>query len=120
MKKPLYGLCDAPRAWYEKLKAVLLELGGVCSVIDHAMFMWYDAETLIGHLVAQVDDLTYGGTDRWLNSVIKTVKEKLKISAQSDSSFKYIGLNVVQSDGEMVERERPISAYRPAVNCYPY
>ena len=26
----------------------------------------------------------------------------------------------VKSDGEIVERERPISAYRPVVNCYPY
>ena len=26
----------------------------------------------------------------------------------------------VQSDGEIVVRERPISSYRPAVNCYPY
>lgn len=102
LKKPLYGLCDAPRAWYDKLKAVLLELGGVRSVIDHAMFMWYEAETLIGHLVAHVDDLTYGGTDNWLESVIKTVKFKLKISAESDSSFKYIGLNVVQCDGEIM------------------
>ena len=73
LKKPLYGLCDAPRAWYEKLKTVLLELGGVRSLIDHAMFMWYEDDALIGHLVAHVDDLTYGGSNRWLNSVIETV-----------------------------------------------
>jgi hypothetical protein len=39
LSKALYGLCQAPRAWYAKLDAALLALGFHRSESEHAMYM---------------------------------------------------------------------------------
>ena len=39
--KPIYGLCDATKGWYETLSAYLkTECGAVASEVDPAMFYW--------------------------------------------------------------------------------
>ena len=39
--KPIYGLCDATKGWYETLKEFLTkECGAVASEVDPAMFYW--------------------------------------------------------------------------------
>ena len=96
LKRPLYGLCDAPRSWYDTMSAFLLSLGGIKSAIDEAMFMWFKGSKLIGHLACHVDDMNYTGSEVWNEKVIKAVKDKFNISAEAEGSFKYIGLNILQ------------------------
>jgi hypothetical protein len=62
------------------------------------MFMWYKNEEIVGHLVSHVDDFNYTGTDEWQRDVMDVVKGKFNISAESESSFLYLGLNVSQYD----------------------
>ena len=59
LKKPVYGLPDAPRAWYENLKNVLVnELSFEVSVIDPALFIHRDPQGKPDCLVTtHVDDL---------------------------------------------------------------
>ena len=97
LKRCIYGLNDAPRAWYERVTEELMSLGAVRSILDNAMYMWYEGSQLVGHLVSHGDDFVYGGTDQWQEKVIGTIKRKFKISAESEGSFKYLGLNVVQT-----------------------
>ena len=61
-------------------------------------FLWYDKNMkLEGTLVSHVDDFVYSGTDGWRIRVMDTIMDKFKISEHSKGSFKYIGLNVVQT-----------------------
>ena len=39
------------------------------------MFMWYEGNSLIGHLVSHVDDFVYAGLDSWIESTINKIKE---------------------------------------------
>ena len=39
LRRCIYGLKDAPRAWYKRVEQVLLELGGVLSKYDDALFL---------------------------------------------------------------------------------
>ena len=96
LKRPIYGLCDAPRSWYDTMSAFLVSIGGVKSAIDDAMFMWFEKSKLIGHLACHVDDVNYTGTNKWNKTVIKAVKEKFNISSEAEGSYKYIGLNILQ------------------------
>ena len=96
LKRPLYGLCDAPRSWYDTMSAFLLSTGGIKSVIDDSLFMWFQESRLIGHLACHVDDMNYAGSDLWNEKVMKAVKEKFNISAEAEGSCKYIGLNILQ------------------------
>ena len=98
LKRCIYGLKDAPRAWYERVADELQRLGGTRSMYDEAMFLWYDKNMkLEGTLVSHVDDFVYSGTDGWRIRVMDTIMDKFKISEHSKGSFKYIGLNVVQT-----------------------
>ena len=59
LKRCLYGLNDAPRAWYTRVRNELTKLGAVVSVYDQALFMWYHNRKLIGLLACHVDDFNF-------------------------------------------------------------
>ena len=97
LKKPLYGLNDAPRSWYNKVKKEMLSLGAMKSKYDDALFIWHNENGLYGLLASHVDDFTFGGADEFMNNVIGVFMKKFQISSHAISSFQYIGLNVRQS-----------------------
>ena len=98
LKRCIYGLNDAPRAWYDRLRNELIKLDGKTSLFDEAMYLWYTNDCVIeGVIVTHVDDFVYGGSEDWHTRVVDEVTRRFKISAQFASSFKYVGLNVIQS-----------------------
>ena len=40
LKRCIYGLNDAPRAWYDRVRRELVKLGAQVSKYDSAMFVW--------------------------------------------------------------------------------
>ena len=116
LQKCLYGLNDAPRSWYKKVKNSLLELGGKQSVFDEALFLWHDENgKLEGILGMHVDDFVFTGTKSFKSRVIDQIKVTFKIGAESAGSFKYIGLSIFQendlidvSQNEYVKNIQPI------------
>ena len=115
LKRCIYGLNDAPRAWYERVRSELFALGGKTSLYDEAMYMWHtDNCDLEGFIVTHVDDFVYGGTDQWLEKVIDKVTDRFKISAHATGSFKYVGLNVVQtSEGVFIDQQAYVQSLMP-------
>ena len=102
LKRCIYGLNDAPRAWYNKVKAEMIQSGAEVSKYDNSLFMWHNEnDDLIGVLVTHVDDFTFAGTSAWETNVIGNLKNKFKISAYHKESFKYIGLSVEQTVDEI-------------------
>jgi hypothetical protein len=65
LTKALYGLRQAPQAWYAKLDTVLVALGFHHSESEHALYMrgggqWHQRQLIIG---VYVDDLVITGVD---------------------------------------------------------
>jgi hypothetical protein len=59
--KTLYGLKQASRAWYARLKTFLLEHGYVMGSVDKTLFsLNYDTDSLLVQIY--VDDIIFGGT----------------------------------------------------------
>ena len=97
LKKTIYGLCDGSRSWYLTLKDFLInQTNCKCSTCDPAIFTWCNDNKTLGVLCCHVDDIIYGGSNEFINKVIKPLKTKFKISSESQKAFKYIGLNVKQ------------------------
>ena len=114
LKRFIYGLNDAPRAWYNKVKSEFKKLGAVLSKYDNSLFMWHKDGQLVGILVCHVDDFTFAGTADWDRNVIGEIKRQFKISACYVNSFKYIGLTVEQFDDEIsVSQDKYISEIDP-------
>ena len=116
LNRCIYGLNDAPRAWYNRVSAEMRSLGAKVSKYDKSLFTWHVDKELQGMLVCHVDDFAFAGTATWEESVIKPLIARFKISCQSTSSFKYLGLSVRQSSSEIevdqhayTEQIQPIS-----------
>jgi hypothetical protein len=78
LKRSIYGLNDAPRAWYDRVRKELLDLDGKTSSFDEAMFLWHDDECrLIGLVVTHVDDFVYCGTKDWHENVMGRIMKTL-------------------------------------------
>ena len=114
LRKCIYGLNDAPRYWYRRVREVLLKLGGVVSAYDNALYLWFDNGNLIGVLVSHVDDFAFCGSEKFQESVIKELKIAFQISVHETGSFKYLGLSVNQnSNGVSIQQNSYISSIVP-------
>ena len=98
LKRCIYGLNDAPRAWYQRVSNELINVGGKQSTFDPALFLWHGINgALEGTVAAHVDDFVYAGTDLW-ERAMDTFKCKFKISVEAEKTFRYIGLNIEQRE----------------------
>ena len=98
LKKCVYGLKDASRLWWLRLDAALIDLGLTRLSLDQAVYVWRVNGTLRGILVLHVDDLAWSGERSFLEKVITPLKKKFAISSESSSTFRYLGLQIVQGD----------------------
>ena len=96
LNKAVYGLNDASRNWYLKLKEVLLSLGAKTMKLDQGIFCWYQKSNLVGLMVCFVDDILYGG-DPCFSSIIDQLKSQFKVGTESESKLDYIGSNIIQN-----------------------
>ena len=98
LKKNVYGLNDAAKAWYCKLRELLLSLGMKISSLDSAVFYWIRDGVTAGVMCIHVDDILLAGTRSFHTSVVAHFKRKVLIGSSSEScSFKYLGINIVQT-----------------------
>lgn len=102
LRKTVYGLKDAAKAWYNKVVKVVEELGGKRSKLELNVFFWRKDNILKGILCSHVDDFCYGGDEDFLRETIGNLKEKLKVGEEESKNFKYIGVMVEQKEDRIV------------------
>ncbi|KAL8154924.1 hypothetical protein AgCh_000328 [Apium graveolens] len=96
--KALYGLRQAPRAWYSRLSQYLLMLGFVKCPFEHVVYNKKDGDNslIVG---IHVDDLLVTGTS--LSDITKFKEDMSREFDMSDLGklSYYLGLEVTQGDG---------------------
>jgi transposase InsO family protein len=102
LKTTVYGLCDAARAWYFRVKSVLLKMGMVMSTLDQALFFYFSANQLAGIICIHVDDICWAGTGQFASTIIGSLNKQFLIGSTSSGSFKYIGIHLAQEDNCIV------------------
>jgi histone deacetylase 1/2 len=117
LKKAVYGLCNAPRAWYEKLRAALLELGARRSRLDPCIFYVLDKNqtNVIGHLGIHVDDIICGGTAEF-ESFLDKLRSIFPFGSWERDAFRFTGLELRQREDFSIEvtQKEFIHKLRPA------
>ena len=98
LRKCVYGLGDAPRFWYLRVKEEFIKLNGKICPADQGIFVWYKNDQLIGIIACFVDDMIWGGTEYFFETVIKNFKSTFQIGAEHFAAFTYLGLNIKQKD----------------------
>ena len=99
LRKTVYGLSDAARQWYMRMKSELLKLGANVSKLDPALFSWEFNGVVSGILCLYVDDILWAGEDAFKTNIIDQLCKLFQIGNSESNAFKYIGLNI-ESDGQ--------------------
>ncbi|GJR68789.1 putative ribonuclease H-like domain-containing protein [Tanacetum coccineum] len=106
VEKALYGLHQAPRAWYETLSTYLLDNEFQRGKIDKTLFIKrYKGDILL--VQVYVDDIIFGSTKKELcNAFEKLMHEKLQMSSMEELTF-FLGLQVQQKkDGIFISQDK--------------
>ncbi|GKE15928.1 putative ribonuclease H-like domain-containing protein [Tanacetum coccineum] len=97
VEKALYGLHQAPRAWYETLPTYLLDNGFQRGKIDKTLFIRRDKGDIM-LVQVYVDDIIFGFTKKSLcNAFEKLMHEKFYMSSMGELTF-FLGLQVKQKN----------------------
>ena len=80
LKKPLYGLDDASRKFWLRVKDVLKKMGLKVLEGDEAFYYLHKDGRLIRAVITHVDDFKLASTEDFVIDVINTVAEELTVS----------------------------------------
>ncbi|GJS82347.1 putative ribonuclease H-like domain-containing protein [Tanacetum coccineum] len=108
-EKALYGLHQAPRAWYETLSTYLLENGFRIGTIDKTLFIKKDkGDILLGQVY--VDDIIFGSTKKSLCVEFEQMMQKrFQMSSMGELTF-FLGLQVnLKDDGIFISQDKYVA-----------
>ena len=96
--KPLYGLDDASRKFYLKVRKTLKNLKLNTLLGDDAVYYQHKNGKLIGMILSHVDDFTIAGTREFVNRIVTGIKKKFTVSKVEENNFRFTGLDVKTND----------------------
>ncbi|GJU01071.1 putative ribonuclease H-like domain-containing protein [Tanacetum coccineum] len=109
VEKALYGLHQAPRAWYETLSTYLLDNGFQRGKIEKT---WFTRREKGDILLVQVyvDDIIFGSTKKSLCTEFeKMMHKKFQMSSMGELTF-FLGLQVMQKeDGIFISQDKYVT-----------
>ncbi|GJX96841.1 putative ribonuclease H-like domain-containing protein [Tanacetum coccineum] len=107
--KALYGLHQAPRAWYETLAKYLLDNGFHRGKIDQTLFIKKQKGDIL-LVQVYVDDIIFGSTKKELCTEFeKLMHDKFQMSSMGELTF-FLGLQVKQKeDGIFISQDKYVA-----------
>ena len=109
LKKTVYGLCDAARAWYFRLKEELQVLSVEMCKLDPSLFVWKRRGKTQGVICIHVDDFLYTGTADFYKWIISKLRSKFLVGSSDSVTFIYVGLRIKSyKDGLTVDQNQYI------------
>ncbi|GJV79819.1 putative ribonuclease H-like domain-containing protein [Tanacetum coccineum] len=96
--KALYGLHQAPRAWYATLSTFLEKHGYKRGTIDKTLFIRRNKKDIM-LVQVYVDDIIFGSTNKsWCDEFEALMKSRFQMSSMGELTF-FLGLQVKQNKG---------------------
>nr|GEX00245.1 retrovirus-related Pol polyprotein from transposon TNT 1-94 [Tanacetum cinerariifolium] len=109
--KALYGLHQAPRAWYATLSTFLVQSGYRRGLIDKTLFIKKDKKDIM-LVQVYVDDIIFGSTKKsWCDEFEASMKNMFQMSSMGELTF-FLGLQVKQ---KKMTVSTPIETKKPLV-----
>ncbi|RVW39905.1 Retrovirus-related Pol polyprotein from transposon RE1 [Vitis vinifera] len=94
LKKAIYGLKQAPWAWYTTLKTAILQLGFQNSKADSSLFIYSQGSTLCYFLVYVDDFVITGNNPTLVASIIKQLGDMFSLKDIGSLHF-FLGIEVI-------------------------
>ncbi|KAM6578484.1 hypothetical protein CsatB_030321 [Cannabis sativa] len=96
LHKAIYGLRQAPRAWFEKLKHVLLSFGFLCAKADPSLFYRHTSAHSTFLLVYVDDILVTGSSSSALSSLIQQLHQMFALKDLGLVNY-FLGIEVAHT-----------------------
>merc|ERR1712243_387353 len=97
----LYGLDDASRKFYLKVKETLQRMGLKTLPGDDAVCYEHKNGKLMGLSLSHVDDFTIAGTQEFVQRIVAGIEEKFTVSEIEEDNFRFTGLDIKTKDGKI-------------------
>lgn len=95
--KALYGLKDASRQWFFRVKDQLTALGCQQSALDPGIFLKRDRQSnLCGVIGLHVDDFLHAGNEEFNRNVMEEINVEFKVGKNEKGNFVYTGFSMCQ------------------------
>ncbi|CAI7888428.1 unnamed protein product, partial [Closterium sp. NIES-53] len=76
LRRPVYGLCQAPHDWHDTLRTTLAALGFAPSTADPSLFLRTDTSLTPLYVLVYVDDLVFATADTEALTLVKSKLQK--------------------------------------------
>ena len=104
--KPLYGLDDASRKFWLKVRETLSEFGLRTMPGDEVFYFKNTDGKLIGAILSHVDDFIVTGEKKFVEQIVEGIKSRMTVSKVEESEFRFTGLDVkVSKEGIKVSMD---------------
>ena len=98
LKKPLYGLDEASRKFWLRVKEVMKKIGLKVMKGDEAFYHLHKDGELVGAVITHVDNFTMAGTDEFIKETLNIIGKELTISKIEEDDFRYTGIDASTID----------------------
>ena len=97
LKKPLYGLNDASKKFWLRVKNVFTQIGLRRLEDDEVVYyMLNEKGDMDGIVFTHVDDFDLAGTQRFVEEVTKKISAALDVSQVENDHFRFTGKDVMK------------------------
>ncbi|CAI7861011.1 unnamed protein product [Closterium sp. NIES-54] len=96
LRRPVYGLRQAPREWHDTLRTTLAALGFAPSTADPSLFLRTDATPPPFYILVYVDDLVFATSDTEALAHVKSELQNRHTCTDLDELTSYLGLRITR------------------------
>ncbi|CAI7928451.1 unnamed protein product [Closterium sp. NIES-54] len=96
LRRPVYGLHQAPREWHDTLRTPLAALGFAPSTADPSLFLRTDTSLPPFYILVYVDDLVFATADTEALTLVKSELQKRHTCTDLGELRSYLGLQITR------------------------
>ncbi|CAI7761751.1 unnamed protein product, partial [Closterium sp. NIES-54] len=96
LRRPVYGLRQAPREWHNTLRTTLASLGFAPSTADPSLFLHTDTTLPSFYVLVYVDDLVFATADTEALAHVKSELQKRHTCTDLGELTSYLGLRITR------------------------
>ncbi|CAI7736290.1 unnamed protein product [Closterium sp. NIES-53] len=96
LRRPVYGLFQAPREWHDTLRTTLAALGFAPSTADPSLFLRTDTLLPPFYILVYVDDLVFATADTEALTLVKSELQKRHTCIDLGELRSYLGLQITR------------------------
>ncbi|CAI7844824.1 unnamed protein product [Closterium sp. NIES-54] len=96
LRRPVYGLRQAPHEWHDTLRTTLAALGFAPSTADPSLFLRTDASLPPFYILVYVDDLVFATSDTAGLAYVKSEVQKRHTCTDLGELRSYLGLQITR------------------------